>query len=101
VYGIARALGAHWTRRHLFWDSPVPAEHTFECTAPDLARLCAPYLQLVDTVGVATGWAFPGWGWMLNRFPKPVAIRLLARVDWTARRLPRLADYKLTVWRPR
>ena len=27
VYGVARALGGRWSRRHLFWDSPVPAEH--------------------------------------------------------------------------
>jgi SAM-dependent methyltransferase len=101
VYGVARALGARWSRRHLFWDSPVPSEHTFECTRSDLARLCAPYLEPAGVIGVATGWAFPGWSWVLNRFPMPVALRMLARVDWTARRVPWIADYLLTSWRPR
>jgi len=101
VYGVARALGSRWSRRHLFWDSPVPAEHTFECTYPDLARLCAPHFVPVETIGVATGWAFPGWGWTLGHLPKAIAVRLLAGVDRTARHLPRLADYVLTVWRPR
>jgi SAM-dependent methyltransferase len=101
VYGVARALGARWSRRHLFWDSPVPAEHTFECTYADLRRLCAPHFVPVRTIGVATGWAFPGWGWTLGHLPKAVSVRLLAGLDWTARRVPRAADYVLSVWRPR
>jgi len=101
VYGLARALGLRWSRRHLFWDSPVPAEHTFECTYPDLRRLCAPYFVPERTIGVATGWAFPGWGWTLGHVPKAVAVRLLAGIDWTVRHVPRLADYQLTVWRLR
>ena len=101
VYGVARALGRPWSRRHLFWDSPVPAEHSFECTYPELARLCAPHFTAERTIGIATGWAFPGWGWTLNRFPRPVAVRMLAAIDRTARQVPRLGDYLLTVWRPR
>jgi SAM-dependent methyltransferase len=101
VYGFARALGARWTRRHLFWDSPVPNEHSFECTYPDVARLCAPHFVADRAIGVSIGWAFPGWGTMLGRLPHRVAIRLLARLDWLARRVPRAGDYVLTVWRPR
>jgi SAM-dependent methyltransferase len=101
VYGISRALGSRWSRRHQFWDSPVPAEHTFECTYPDLKRLCAPHFVPVRSIGIATGWAFPGWGWTLRHMPKFVAVRLLASIDRTARAVPRLADYQLTVWRPR
>jgi len=101
VYGGARALGARWSRRHLFWDSPVPAEHTFECTYPDLKRLCRPCLRPVRTIGIGTGWAFPGWGWTLGHLPKALAVRVLATTDRMARLVPRLADYQLTIWRPR
>jgi SAM-dependent methyltransferase len=101
LYGFARAFGARWSRRHLFWDSPVPNEHSFECTYPDVARLCAPHFVRDRAIGVSIGWAFPGWGPFLGRLPKPVAIALLARLDWLARRVPRVGDYMLTVWRPR
>jgi hypothetical protein len=30
-----------------------------------------------------------------------VAVRVLAAIDRTARQVPRLGDYLLTVWRPR
>ncbi|HWP67326.1 MAG TPA: class I SAM-dependent methyltransferase [Candidatus Limnocylindria bacterium] len=101
VYGVARALGLPWSRRHLFWDSPVPAEHSFECTYPELARLCAPHFVPERAIGIATGWAFPGWGWFLNRLPRLLAVRVLATIDRTARAVPRVGDYLLTVWRPR
>jgi SAM-dependent methyltransferase len=101
TYGFARAFTARWSRRHLFWDSPVPDEHTFECTYPDVARMCAPYFVADRAIGVSIGWAFPGWGTFLGRLPHRAAIRLLARLDWLARRIPRAGDYMLTVWRPR
>jgi SAM-dependent methyltransferase len=101
TYGVARALGARWTRRHLFWDSPVPDEHTFECTYPDVARLCAPYFVLDGARGVSIGWAFPGWGRVLERLPRPTAIKVLWALDRIAWRVPRIADYVVTVWRPR
>lgn len=101
VYGVARAAGARWSRRHLFWDSPVPNEHSFECTYPDVARLCAPYFVRDGAIGVSIGWAFPGWGAVLARLPKRAAMALLERLDWLARRVPRAGDYMVTVWRPR
>jgi SAM-dependent methyltransferase len=101
VYGVARALGARWSRRHLFWDSPVPEEHTFECTYPDVAGLCAPYFLLDRAIGVSIGWAFPAWGAVLGRLPQRTAVAVLARLDWLARRVPRAGDYVVTVWRPR
>ncbi|HTD58417.1 MAG TPA: class I SAM-dependent methyltransferase, partial [Solirubrobacteraceae bacterium] len=36
LYGIARRLRVAAPRRNWFWDSPVPLEHTFECTFPVL-----------------------------------------------------------------
>jgi SAM-dependent methyltransferase len=101
VYGFARALGARWSRRHLFWDSPVPNEHSFECTYPDVARLCAPYFVPDRAIGVSMGWAFPGWGDVLGRLPQRTAVAVLARLDWLARQVPRAGDYMVTVWRPR
>lgn len=101
VYGIARALGARWSRRHLFWDSPVPNEHTFECTYPDVARMCAPYFLPDRSIGVSIGWAFPGWEDVLARLPKRAPLVVLKRLDWLARKVPRAADYLVTVWRPR
>jgi hypothetical protein len=101
VYGVARAFGARWSRRHLFWDSPVPADHSFECTYPDVARLCLPHFRMDGAVGVSIGWAFPGWGRVLERMQKERAVRLLWVLDRIAHRAPRLADYVLTSWRPR
>jgi SAM-dependent methyltransferase len=101
VYGVARALGARWSRHHLFWDSPVPSEHTFECTYPDVASLCAPHFVPDRAIGVSIGWAFPGWGPLLDRLPQRTALAVLARLDWLARRVPRAGDYMLTMWRPR
>jgi SAM-dependent methyltransferase len=101
VYGVARAFGARWSRQHLFWDSPVPAEHTFECTYPDVARLCAPHFVPDGAIGVSIGWAFPGWGGVLAKLPHRTAVAMLGRLDWMARRVPRAADYVLATWRPR
>jgi SAM-dependent methyltransferase len=101
VYGIARALGRPWGRRHRFWDSPVPIEHTFECTYPRLRALCRPHLRLERAVGVSIGWAFPGWGRCLGLVSWERATQVLHALDRIAWRLPRIADYVLTVWRPR
>lgn len=86
---------------HLFWDSPVPIEHTFEATVPVIRALCEPYLVLDRVVGVSIGWGMPGWSRVLARLPAAVAERTLERLDLLARRIPALADYVLTVWRRR
>jgi len=86
---------------HLFWDSPVPIEHTFEATIPVIRTLCEPYLVLDRLVGVSVGWGAPGWSQMLARLPVTAAERALATLDRLARRFPMLADYVLTVWRHR
>jgi len=47
------------------------------------------------------GWAVPGWGRLLERLPAERAAAVLRGLDAVARRVPRWADYLLTVWRPR
>ncbi len=101
VYAVARALRRPWSRGHLFWDTPVPIEHTFECTYPGLLALCRPHLQLERAMGVSIGWVFPGWGGWLGRLSWERAAWVLRKLDRIAWRLPRLADYVLTVWQPR
>lgn len=103
LYRAGRRLGllAAESEVKRFWDSPVPIEHTFECTYSILRRLCDPYLELDRTVGVSIGWMVPGWGALLERLPAARAAALLERIDRLARRAPALADYVFTVWRPR
>jgi SAM-dependent methyltransferase len=85
----------------LFWDTPVPSEHTFECTYPLLRNLCAPYLELDRAFGISMGWGVPGWSRLLARLPSRAADAVLAGLDRVARQTPRLADVLVTVWRPR
>jgi SAM-dependent methyltransferase len=101
LYAAARRLGLASRRSHLPWDSPVPIEHTFECTYPVLRRLCDPLLQLDRVFGVSIGWLVPGWGAVLQRLPQPRALDLLRRLDRFAFRRPGLADFVVSVWRPR
>ena len=101
VYRAGRALGMLSGDQRLFWDSPVPAEHTFECTYPAVHGLCRPHFELEDMVGVSLGWAFPGWARALTLVSWDRQTRVLEALDAIARRVPRAADYLLTVWRPR
>jgi ubiquinone/menaquinone biosynthesis C-methylase UbiE len=101
LYRLWRRLGSVAHDRTLFWDSPVPIEHTFECTYRELLRLGGQYGDLEEAIGVSLGWATPGWGGFLARLAPERAASLLQRLDAVARRNPRWADYVLTVWRPR
>ena len=101
LYRLWRRLGRLDDDEHLFWDSPVPLEHTFECTYSELLRLGRQYGNLEEAIGISLGWATPGWGGVLDRLGPERAEPLLRRLDWAARRVPRFADYVLTVWRPR
>lgn len=105
---LSRAAYRLWRRgapavpgHHLFWDSPVGIEHTFECTLPVIRTLCEPYLELERVVGVSLGWGVPGWSAVLERLPATFAERLLQALDRLAQRNPAHADHILTVWRPR
>src|SRR5437870_3606187 len=101
AYRAGRAAGLVSRDRHLFWDSPVPVEHTFECTYRILVGLCEPYLELERVFGLSLGWGVPGWGRVLKALPRDAATWLLRKLDAVAYRAPRLADYIVPVWRPR
>lgn len=101
LYRAARLTGCASTSEHLFWDTPVPAEHTFECTLPVLLHLCRPHLDLDHVFGVSIGWMVPGWGALLKWLPRRWALALLRGLDRLARRRPRSADFVVSVWRPR
>jgi len=101
LYRAGRGAGLLSSDRHLFWDSPVPVEHTFECTYPVLFGLCEPYLELERVFGLSLGWGVPGWGRVLKALPRGTATWVLRRLDAVAYRVPRLADYVVSVWRPR
>jgi SAM-dependent methyltransferase len=101
LYRIARRLGWAPTDTILFWDSPVPQEHTFECSYSLLRRLCEPYLELDRAFGVSIGWMVPGWAALLRRLPARHATALMERLDRIAHRAPALADFVVSVWRPR
>jgi len=101
AYRAGRGTGLVSSDRHLHWDSPVPVEHTFECTYPILVGLCEPYLELERAFGLSLGWGVPGWGRVLQALPRDVATWILRRLDAVAYRVPRVADYIVSVWRPR
>lgn len=100
-YAGARRAGLLSAHTHMPWDSPVPVEHTFECTYPLLSRLCEPHLELDRAVGISVGWMVPGWSGLLDRLPPTRALALVQRLDRLARRAPRFADFVVSVWRPR
>jgi SAM-dependent methyltransferase len=101
LYAAGRRLRLVSREAHLFWDTPVPAEHTFECTYERLRRLCAPYLSFERAFGVSLGWGLPGWGGVLAFLPKAIAFRVLGVLDRLAVSVPGAADFMYTVWRPR
>ncbi|MDX2170052.1 MAG: methyltransferase domain-containing protein, partial [Deltaproteobacteria bacterium] len=100
AYRLARGAGLVAARRHLPWDSPVPIEHTFECTLPVLTRLCRPGLELEHAFGMSIGWLLPGWGAVLARLGPARANAIVQRLDRLAQRWPRGADLVVSVWRP-
>lgn len=102
LYRIGRTLGLlrpHSPTDKLFWDTPVPYEHNFECTLANVSDMCRSYLVLDHAHGVSLGWAFPGWGPLLERHPK--LQRLLPRLDRIAHAHPAAADFVVSVWRVR
>jgi SAM-dependent methyltransferase len=101
LYRAGRRLGLAAPEASLFWDTPVPLEHTFECTYPLLGKLCEPYLEIDQVFGVSMGWMVPGWAALLRRLGDARATALLRRLDAVAYRKPRWADFIMTVWRPR
>jgi SAM-dependent methyltransferase len=101
LYAAGRRLGLVSREAHLFWDTPVPAEHTFECTFERLQRVCSPFLDLERAFGVSLGWGLPGWGGVLRWLPRRLAVAVLRLLDRMAVPLPAAADFMFTLWRPR
>ena len=101
VYQVERAFVPRRRSEHRFWDSPMPAEHVFEASMPAIEAMCEQYLTLERAVGVSLGWQVPGWPNLLARLDEPRAERLLARLDRAVRGRPSLADFVVSVWRPR
>src|SRR5262249_11131175 len=100
AYRIGRGLGRlepETLEKKLFWDSPVPLEHSFECTYSKLLRLGDEYCELDEVIGISMGWGVPGWSGVLGRFTTERATGLLNALDAVARRIPRWADCVLTV----
>jgi SAM-dependent methyltransferase len=101
LYRLGRRLGLlpPVRDRHLFWDSPVPYEHNFECTLENVSAMCQAYLELEHAWGVSLGCRFPGWGRVLERLP---ALRgVLPLLDRLVTRRPGVADHVVSVWRPK
>lgn len=101
IYALERRLNPPARAAKRFWDSPVPIEHTFECTYRNIGRLCGQYLELERVLGMSMLWGTPGWARLLERLGRDRGLRLLERLDAAARRVPGLADFVLMVWRVR
>jgi SAM-dependent methyltransferase len=99
VYALGRKLRLIKRGKHLFWDTPVPHEHTFEANLPTLKRLGSPWLELEEVYGVSLLWAFPGWGKLLRPLPYPAARAVLRGLDLLARVVPSASDFIISRWR--
>jgi ubiquinone/menaquinone biosynthesis C-methylase UbiE len=85
---------------HWFWESPVPHEHSFECTLPVVSEMCEQYLTFESAFGISIGWQMPGWGWLLEQFEVERANSIVSRLDRLAHRFPSAADVIVAVWKP-
>ncbi len=56
LYRVARGAGLVSRERRLAWDTPVPIEHSFECTPAVLRAVCEQYLEFVRAVDPAYRW---------------------------------------------
>ena len=91
-----RAPAATWRRAtsKRFWDSPVPYEHTFECTYRNIGAAVRPVSRArprprrVDAVGHAR------LGAAAASAAAARAPALMERLDRVARRMPGLADFR-------
>lgn len=100
-YRVDRAWRPHDAARLRFWDSPVPHEHTFECTYRNMLARCGQWFELERAIGTTLFFAMPGWGALLRRLPERHGRSLLRNLERIARRVPAASDVVFTVWRPR
>ncbi|MCH7698487.1 MAG: class I SAM-dependent methyltransferase [Chloroflexi bacterium] len=100
-YRVVRAVWPAARKMHFTWDSPVPWQHTYECTFANTRDLGEPHFDVVEQYGVSLLWGFPGWGRFLSLLPHAIRRVLLRGPHEIGRRLPRLADVCVFVWRPK
>lgn len=107
--GLATRLGrllhplARVSRLHHCADWPcwqIPPDHTFKGDWRAVQELGGPWLRLERAFGVSLLCMFYGWGHLLNRLPKRVALRLLRAADRVAYGRPSWSDVIVSVWRP-
>ena len=100
LYRVVRTVWPPARRKQFFWDSPVPLQHTFECTYDNVGALGKPYFAKVEGYGVSLLWGFPGWGKAISFVPEPLRLLILRALNKLARPVPRWADAFVYVWQP-
>ncbi len=101
LYRLLRLAWPPARTKRFLWDSPVPFQHTYECTFENTRALGEPHFRTLDCYGVSLFWGVPGWGRFLSLFPQGVHHIMLRGVNRAARWLPRLADVVVFVWQPK
>lgn len=99
LYRLRRRLGLPVLSGRPYWE--IPPNHTFRSTLPTLRRMAEPHFELVQCRGVSLLWLFGGWYRLLDALPAGIATALLRAADTIAYRIPPLADFVVSVWRPR
>ena len=92
-------LGLPVYRGRNYWE--IPDNHTFRGTYRVLKQLGRPHLELVECRGVSLLWLFRRWTRLLEALPRPLAWSTLTTLDRIADRVPAMADFVVSVWRPR
>jgi ubiquinone/menaquinone biosynthesis C-methylase UbiE len=101
LYRLVRKAWPQARSRHFMWDSPVPWQHTYECTYDNTKEIGAPYFKIKEAYGVSLFWGFPGWGRFLSIWPKTISFGILRAVNRLARPIPHMADVSVFVWQPK
>ncbi len=99
LYRVRRGLGLPVLPGRPYWE--IPPNHTFRCTYRELRRMAEPHFELVECRGASLLWLFGGWYRLLEALPEGAATALLRAADHLAYRAPSLADFVVSVWRPR
>lgn len=79
----------------------VPHDHAYKFDYAFLRQVVEPHLKVERSIGISLFFAFPWWGLILARLPRPVALGTLNALDKLARRLPSLSDCMVFKCTPR
>lgn len=101
IYRVARFLRPSLRQNHFLWDTPVPQQHTYECTYKNTLGLGAPHFDTLQCYGVSLLWGIPGWSRFLSVLPYKLNRAILHGLNGLARYVPRFADAVVFVWRPK